>query len=149
MNKDIETTKKFVSELDYVIVCIGIILMLAGEGFPFFYLMTINMVVCFLYAITPIRKNNYILLVILILIANFLILFNAEGWNEGSMQGRYDYIEILKPTTDMIYGTILFSGFVLGIPIILYIFLINSLDKLTHYLSNPDKFKLKEELDKK
>ncbi len=63
---------------------------------------------------------------ILLLAINILLFLNAVGWNEGRMQGSYYYVVFLKNVTDVLYALMLFSAFLLMIPMIIYvIFLYN------------------------
>ncbi|WP_169940901.1 hypothetical protein [Campylobacter sp. RM15925] len=143
--------KAFLTGLDTTILVIAVALtFLFGEGFPIIYLMIINLVICFIYAnISIFKKLHHSILFTVLIILHLLLLFNVQGWNEGSMSGSYYYIELLKPASDLLYGLLLVSAFTFCLPLIFYILFLNSLAKLTHYLSNPDKFKPKEELNKK
>jgi hypothetical protein len=67
---------------------------------------------------------------VLILLINILLLFNTTGWNEGRMGGSAYTIQMLQPATDLMYGLILFSAFLLGIPIGLYIIFLVGLSQL-------------------
>ncbi|MDO5045896.1 hypothetical protein [Campylobacter sp.] len=143
--------KAFLTGLDTTILVIAAALtFLLGEGFPIIYLMIINLVICFIYANIPIfKKLHHSILFTVLIVVHLLLLLNVQGWNEGSISGSYYYIELLKPISDLLCGILLLSAFTFGIPLLLYMIFLVSLSKIAYYLSNPDKFKPKEELDKK
>lgn len=66
----------------------------------------------------------------IILAINFLLFFNAIGWNEGNMQGSHYYVPFLKNVTDVLYALMLFSAFLLMIPIIIYVVFLYSVAQL-------------------
>lgn len=73
---------------------------------------------------------------ILLLIINFLLISNVSGWNEANMAGSTYIIQMLQPATDLMYGLILFSAFLLGIPIGLYIVFLVGLSQLLCQIPN-------------
>jgi hypothetical protein len=73
---------------------------------------------------------------IFILLINILLLFNTTGWNEGRMGGSAYIIQMLQPATDLMYGMILISAFLLGIPIGLYIIFLVGLSQLFCQIPN-------------
>jgi hypothetical protein len=73
---------------------------------------------------------------IFIVLINILLLFNTTGWSEGTMQGGAYTIQFLQPATDLMYGMILISAFLLGIPIGLYIIFLIALSQLFCQISD-------------
>ncbi|MBN2768799.1 MAG: hypothetical protein JXQ68_06815 [Campylobacterales bacterium] len=84
-------------------------------------------------------------ILIAIAIVHILLLNNASGWNEGSGSGTSYIIPFLKNATDTLYALILFSAFLLLIPLTIYGFfiisLINLFCKNSTVTKNNDEFK--------
>lgn len=74
---------------------------------------------------------------VLILLINILLLFNTSGWNEANMEGSAYVIQMLQPATDLMYALILFSAFLLGFPIGIYIIFLVGLSQL--FCNKPNK----------
>ena len=68
--------------------------------------------------------------ILALITVHILLLSNASGWNEGSMSGGSYIIPFLKNATDALYALILFSAFLLLIPLAIYGLFIISLVKL-------------------
>ena len=64
---------------------------------------------------------------VLVIIIHILLFNNTSGWNEGSMSGGKYIIPFFKNATDTLYSLILFSAFLLLIPIVIYVIFIKSL----------------------
>ncbi|MGD9969598.1 MAG: hypothetical protein AB7S65_04025 [Sulfuricurvum sp.] len=102
-----------------------------SESVGLLQIVPIDLIAAFLlYVISKYVKINCIFLLIFIVLINVLLLFNTTGWSEGSMEGAAYTIQILKPATDLMYGLILISAFLLGIPLGLYIIFLVALSKL-------------------
>lgn len=116
-----------------VLVClIGAIIIVGLDDFGkeslgLLTLLVIDIFVAFVFFLITKYKPKMCRYTLLLLFAtNILLLFNAVGWNEGSMQGSYYYVPFLKNITDVLYALMLFSAFLLMLPMILYaIFLYN------------------------
>jgi len=72
----------------------------------------------------------------IIVIVHILLLSNASGWNEGSMSGVSYVVPLFKDASDTLYALILFSAFLLLIPLVIYGFFIKSLVTLFCEKSN-------------
>lgn len=91
----------------------------------------IDFFILFLAVLFSKKKPGFCKYIFIILLAtNILLLFNTSDWNEGAMGGSYYYVPLLKYATDILYALILFSAFLLLIPIIIYLFFLYSLSKL-------------------
>ena len=73
---------------------------------------------------------------VLVIIIHILLFNNTSGWNEGSMSGGKYIIPFFKNATDTLYSLILFSAFLLLIPMVVYIIFITSLIGLFCDLGN-------------
>lgn len=67
---------------------------------------------------------------ITLFLMNILLLFNTSGWNEGRMAGSSYVLSMLQPATDLMYALLLFSAFLLGIPLLIYIIFLVALSNL-------------------
>jgi hypothetical protein len=76
---------------------------------------------------------------------NLLLLFNANGSNIGSSE-RYYYIPLLEYATDILIALVLFSPFMLLIPMIIYGLFLYSLSELFCKKQHEDRKETKEDL---
>lgn len=88
--------------------------------------------------------------ILVVVTVHILLLSNASGWNEGSMSGGSYIIPFLKDATDVLYALILFSAFLLLIPLAIYGLFIISLANLfcgysTSLKDNNSEFKQREQ----
>lgn len=72
---------------------------------------------------------------LVLLLGPIVLMGNCSGWNEGSMKVAACTVDfpLARDLANMLYGVVLFSAFLLGIPILFYlaacVFLIRKLDR--------------------
>lgn len=61
-----------------------------------------------------------------------LLIAGSEGWNAGSMKASSYLIdnEMIKSLTDLILNLVFMSSFLLGLPILIYVFVVIGFAKL-------------------
>ena len=129
--------KEFLDGKDGFIIGVGMLIFMiacvSGYAKGAISLVAIETAICiiFRYALPP-KKYYHIVTFVALLAANYLLLENAAGWNEGSMSSRYYYIDFLGSASDFLYAFILISAFLLSIPIIWYIAFLYSISKTTY-----------------
>lgn len=81
--------------------------------------------------LTKFNKYQKIIYLIFLGIPIFSIL-TCSGWNEGSMSVSHCLIncQIMEEFANLMYGTLLISAFLAGIPIFIYIWIIKSIANL-------------------
>jgi len=85
----------------------------------------------------PQRRLVILSATLLLLLGPIALMGNCSGWNEGSMKVATCAIDLplARELANMLYGVVLFSAFLLGIPILFYlaacVFLLR---KLSRYL---------------
>lgn len=123
---------KFFKIIFFLGVLYNILLLLSGD-----YtndtkaMLSIFAINCFLaFLVCFLLKNNKYsckIAFFLIVLTNILFLENTTGWNEGSMSGSSYVIPFFQYITDWLYGFLLVSAFIGGIPVIVYLLFIYSI----------------------
>ena len=108
----------------YMVVVIFIILrlfLISGYYNIYFFFIAACVFIAVIYRYSPlikIFKQQSLFFILLGL--NVLLLANGEDWSEGSMKSLFYYIPALGELTDTLYSLLLFSAFLLCIPLLLY-----------------------------
>ena len=80
-----------------------------------------TLIITYIIVLLTKKKSKFChLSLIAIIIVHILLFANVSGWSASSMSGRVYIIPFLKNATDTLVALIMFSGFFLFIPLILY-----------------------------
>ena len=121
----------------YMIVVIFIILglfLMSGYYNIYFFFIAACSFIAVIYRYSPlikIFKQQGLFFILLGL--NILLLANGKDWSESSMKSSFYYIPALSELTDTLYSLLLFSAFLLCIPLLLYMAFLYSISSIVYH----------------
>ena len=121
----------------YMIVVIFIILglfLMSGYYNIYFFFIAACSFIAVIYRYSPlikIFKQQGLFFILLGL--NILLLANGKDWSESSMKSSFYYIPALSELTDTLYSLLLFSAFLLGVPLFIYMAFLYSISSIVYH----------------
>lgn len=116
-----------------IFIILGLFLMSGYYNIYFFFIAACSFIaVIYRYSLLiKIFKQQGLFFILLGL--NILLLANGKDWSEGSMKSSFYYIPALGELTDTLYSWLLFSAFLLCIPLLLYMAFLYAISSIVYH----------------